>query len=86
MSVVTISTPSNEISGGWGTKIFTEDGNDIGNCVSAIDIRIRPDEVITATLAVATAFKDVKADAIFDLESTRTMAAAHGFFLVKKFD
>lgn len=86
MSAIRISSPSNNPSCGWGTKIETAQGSDISRAVTAIDIRIRPDELITATIEIAPTFKDLAADAIFSLESLKSMASQYGYELVKRAD
>ncbi len=82
---MTISIKFNEDSGlvtGHGAHVFTESGTEIEN-ITAIDISIRPDEIVTATMEVAV---DSRADmenihALLGTKPLHQIAAMHGFTL-----
>ncbi len=82
---MTISIKFNEDSGlvtGHGTHVFTEAGAEIKN-ITAIDISIKPDEIVTATVDVSVDSRD-DMENIHALLGTKTLhqiAAMHGFTL-----
>ncbi len=82
---MTISIKFNDDGGliaGNSTHVFTESGTEIEN-ITAIDISIRPDEIVTATVDVSVDSRD-DMENIHALLGTKTLhqiAAMHGFRL-----
>jgi hypothetical protein len=79
--MIRIVTPASGID--CGTKILAEDGSNISG-VTAVDIAIRPNDAVTATLEIYTAGLDIHAHPLLGLETVRAAAEAHGFVLVPK--
>ncbi len=71
-----------EMIGGHSTKVFNEDGTEI-NHITAIDISIRPDEIVTATVEVAVDSRDDMENihALLGTTTLHQIAAMHGFRL-----
>jgi len=66
-----------------GVKVFTQDNREIQD-ITAIDIRFRPNEIVTATIEVAL-HADTKLDdllPLFDCNSLEELAASRGYKLV----
>jgi hypothetical protein len=78
MKLVRIITPENGI--GWGTKIFTADGQEIPG-VTHVQISIETNLMTTAEISVAVGDCDIHAHPLLSLESLRDAAALHGFIL-----
>ena len=77
---VRIVTPPS--GAGHGTKLFTEDGTEIPNVLSA-DIRIRPDEIVRAEVSVVVGRCDITAHPLLSLETVEEAAQRHGYRLVR---
>lgn len=65
------------------TVVTLEDGTRLEN-IAAVDVRIRPDEFITAQIEFIIPAVDFVAEATVSESHLRELAAAHGFDLVKK--
>lgn len=61
-----------------------KDGRDISPLISAIDVRIRPNNLIIAYLAVMPGQLSLTAEMRFSDEDLGRLAEAHGFDLVHK--
>lgn len=66
-----------------GVRVFTDDGSEIKDIV-AIDVRFRPNEIVTATIEVSlhsdTNLEDLLP--LFDCKSLEELAESRGFRLV----
>lgn len=85
-NLVRIDVRENENPGGirtgCETRVFTGEGAEITH-ITAIDISIRPNEVLTATLEVwVDAISEFEAHPLLGLETVRAAAARHGYDLV----
>jgi len=67
---------------GFGTSILTDDGVDISNNVSTVDIRIRPDEIIVACVEIGPLTLDVLAELCFTEEHLRDIAGTMGYDVI----
>ncbi|MDO8313071.1 MAG: hypothetical protein Q7T25_14145 [Sideroxyarcus sp.] len=63
--------------------ITLDDGSTLANVLAA-DIRIRPDEVVTATLTFMLPWADLNIKATVTEAHLRELAETHGFILLKK--
>lgn len=69
---------------GSNTSVTTEDGTPLMHCM-AVDVSIRPEEVVKATLVFMLPITDMKGFEVTVSEAhLRELAEAHGFNLVKK--
>ncbi len=59
------------ITAGYGTKVYNDEGQEIDD-ITAIDIRIRPDSVVEATVEVAVNNKQ-EMDNVHALLGTKTL-------------
>lgn len=67
-----------------GVKVFTQDNREIKD-IMAIDVRFRPNEIVTATIEVAL-HSDTKLEdllPLFDCKTLEELAESRGFSLVK---
>ena len=67
-----------------GVKVFTDENKEITN-ILAIDVRLRPDEIVTATIEVAVDVGQSRLEDIlplFGCDSLEELAASRGFKLV----
>lgn len=85
MQTVKIVPPvgDQDLSNGVGTKVLMPDGTEVP-AVTAITIRLAPNQVRMAELSIAVAFTEVDAHVLLDLETVRESAAVHGYDLVKR--
>ena len=66
---------------GVGAEITTEDGTPVQG-VRSVNLRLAPDELVTADMEVIVGQVDVTAHPLLGLETLRDAAAAHGYALV----
>jgi hypothetical protein len=77
-------TIKNKHSTGNMVSVLTDDGTDLGSNISAIDIKIRPDEIITATVEFGLLTTDIKAQLGVTESHLRELASHLGFDVVLK--
>lgn len=65
-----------------GVTVADESGVEISG-ITSVDIRVRLNDVVTATIGMAASAIDVDAIAILDLDTTRESAKRHGYRLIK---
>lgn len=82
---VKIQLPNNdEIKCGWKAKVFSSTGDEITD-ITSIDIRIRPDEIVTATIDISVSELESmdNVHAMLGTETLKDIAMLHGFSLTK---
>ena len=79
---ISIKLLQNDTQSGVGTRVFNDKGSEIKN-ITSIDIRIAPEEIITATVEVAIGdIKDMdNIKALLGVQTLQQIAALHGFRL-----
>ena len=65
-----------------GVKFFNEDGSEI-NSVAACDVRMRPDEICTATLELYVEDIDIEAEPLLSIGTVKRMTEYYGMELVE---
>lgn len=82
---VKIVLPSNDgIKCGWKVKVFSSTGNEITD-ITSIDIRIRADEIVTATIDISVSELESMANvhAMLGTETLKDIVRLHGFELAR---
>lgn len=81
--IVPAKTPEGKVGGGFGTKIFTGDGEEL-NCVLAATVRIEPGSFIEAEMTVVAHMEEVWALPFMSEESFLAAAERYGYEVKKK--
>jgi len=84
---VRIAMPAKEGKGAYasnGVRVYTDEGHEIQDIV-AIDVRFRPDEIVTANIEVALhSDSDIsKLLPLFEVKTLEELAESRGFKLVQ---
>lgn len=82
---IKIQLPNNdEIKCGWKAKVFSSTGDEIVD-ITSIDIRIRPDEIVAATIEISVSELESmdNVHAMLGTETLKDIARLHGFDLVR---
>jgi hypothetical protein len=66
------------------TKVFDADGNDLMCGLVSIDLKLRPDEPVTAELKYSSCLCSVEAIPLLSLDNLRYFAGQHGYYLQEK--